>query len=260
MTSCRLLHHRFDNLRANPKHVDRRRRPNAEPTRSNHWSSGECPAQQKSAAKLNDLDPEAYLRDVLGRIADHPINRIGELLLWNIGIGSSTRAASEPAARLSSPLPITTLPTLSRTKQRLRQRSPIGHHIAGTDATSAEIDRRVALVQDARVASRGLPYGPRAIRGHRRSNGIGLGIKPLLALYLVMITAASWCRQPHSINVDERLTHTAQLEGPQPDRFGAELHLQIDPSSSPRNASLQDKSLGRSREFLVFWIGAFCRC
>jgi hypothetical protein len=35
-------------------------------------------------AKLNGLDPEAYLRSLIARIADHPAKRIADLLPWNI--------------------------------------------------------------------------------------------------------------------------------------------------------------------------------
>jgi transposase len=34
-------------------------------------------------AKMNDVDPQAWLADVLARIAEHPANKIDELLPWN---------------------------------------------------------------------------------------------------------------------------------------------------------------------------------
>jgi len=43
-------------------------------------------------AKLNDVDPRAWLADVLARIADHPASRLHALLPWN------WRKAQEAAA------------------------------------------------------------------------------------------------------------------------------------------------------------------
>jgi transposase len=34
-------------------------------------------------AKPNDVDPQAWLADVLARLQDHPAKRIDELLPWN---------------------------------------------------------------------------------------------------------------------------------------------------------------------------------
>jgi hypothetical protein len=39
-------------------------------------------------AKVTGIDPESYLRKALSRIAEHPINRIDELLPWNLAEGS----------------------------------------------------------------------------------------------------------------------------------------------------------------------------
>jgi hypothetical protein len=50
-------------------------------------SGGERAAEIYSligSAKLNNLDPESYLRNVLTRVAEYPINQISDLLPWNM--------------------------------------------------------------------------------------------------------------------------------------------------------------------------------
>ena len=36
-----------------------------------------------ATAKLNDVDPQTWLADVLARLPDHPAKRIHEMLPWN---------------------------------------------------------------------------------------------------------------------------------------------------------------------------------
>jgi transposase len=45
-------------------------------------------------ARLNDVDPQAWLADILARLQDHPAKRIGELLPWNWKRGRAQKAAA----------------------------------------------------------------------------------------------------------------------------------------------------------------------
>lgn len=62
-------------------------------------SGGERAAAMYSligTARLNGINPEAYLAYVLERIADHPANRIDELLPWNVAQQLPDTAKIEP--------------------------------------------------------------------------------------------------------------------------------------------------------------------
>jgi IS66 C-terminal element len=55
---------------------------------------------------LNNVDPQAWLADVLARIAEHPAHRIDQLLPWNLAAalgaaksGSLTVAPTHPSSR-----------------------------------------------------------------------------------------------------------------------------------------------------------------
>ncbi len=46
-----------------------------------------------TTARLNGLDPEAWLTDVIDRIADHPASQLDELLPWNWQAAHQQKAA-----------------------------------------------------------------------------------------------------------------------------------------------------------------------
>jgi len=46
------------------------------------------------AAKLSGVEPEVYLRDVIACTGSHPVNRLYELLPWNIACEATRSVAA----------------------------------------------------------------------------------------------------------------------------------------------------------------------
>ena len=44
-----------------------------------------------ATAKMNDIDPQAWLADVLARMPNLPVSRLPELLPWNWATGQDAR-------------------------------------------------------------------------------------------------------------------------------------------------------------------------
>ena len=76
--------------------------------RKNHLFSGSDAGGERAAAiyrligsvKPNSVVPEAYLRFVIGHIADHPVSRFTELLPWAVADQILTIGAPPAAASL----------------------------------------------------------------------------------------------------------------------------------------------------------------
>jgi hypothetical protein len=48
------------------------------------------------SAKMNDIDPQAWLADVLARLPDMPMSRVQELLPWNWTVSGASSSGLIP--------------------------------------------------------------------------------------------------------------------------------------------------------------------
>jgi hypothetical protein len=60
---------------------------------------------------MNGIDPEAYLHNVIERVAEHPVNRIGELLLWDVASLLPATACIHPVLQFDLACPSITFST-----------------------------------------------------------------------------------------------------------------------------------------------------
>jgi hypothetical protein len=64
-----------------------------------------------ATAKLNDRDPKTYLRTVLSKIADHPVNQIAELLPWKLDANGELWCDYWPGSECCGLITTVTFPT-----------------------------------------------------------------------------------------------------------------------------------------------------
>ena len=76
----------LDNNTGRTRHPSDRARPQEPSVRRLRWRRGRWAivASLLATAKLNDVEPFAYLKDVLERLSNgHPMSRLDDLLPWN---------------------------------------------------------------------------------------------------------------------------------------------------------------------------------
>ena len=67
------------------------KRPEARVPNTRHYDVGSDRGGERAAlmltliqtARLNGIDPQAWLADILACIAEHPVSRLDELMPWN---------------------------------------------------------------------------------------------------------------------------------------------------------------------------------
>ena len=117
-------------------------------------------------AKLNDVDPQAWLADVLNRIADLPQTRLQELLPWSL----EGRPATGPRPHNLRPLAARQLPTTTPPARRRSPKSWRMQHTGGAVFTGGvQLERRIRQLA---------PYAPARCLPHRRPP-IPVRLRPL---------------------------------------------------------------------------------